>query len=100
MPCEKTTKDGKVRCQGTVAHRGPCFFGGVTLADFDSAEAARMAESDGVRAIAALRGLVEAWSAAPIYVTGEGQMRFLDAVHECECVIDSLPKMTPEKSKT
>lgn len=89
MPCEKTTKDGKVRCQGTVAHRGPCFFGGVTLADFDRAEAA------GVRAIAALRGLVEAWSAAPIYITGEGQIRFLDAVHECECVVDSLPCVTP-----
>ena len=40
--CSKTTKDGKVRCRGSEGHAGPCFLGGVTLADFDrSVEEAR-----------------------------------------------------------
>ena len=39
MKCENTTKDKTVRCQGATGHEGPCFFGGVTLADFDKARA-------------------------------------------------------------
>jgi hypothetical protein len=38
--CAKTTKDGRVRCQGREGHEGGCFFGGVTLADFDRVMAA------------------------------------------------------------
>jgi hypothetical protein len=44
--CEKTTKDGKVRCRGSEGHDGPCFLGGVTLADFDRVAAERRREKD------------------------------------------------------
>ena len=43
--CQNTTKDGKVRCQGSVGHQGAHFFGGVTLADFDTANSARHEEA-------------------------------------------------------
>ena len=33
--CQKTTKNGEVRCQGGEGHQGPCFLGGVLLADFE-----------------------------------------------------------------
>jgi hypothetical protein len=41
MRCEKTTLRGDVQCHGTAGHEGPCFIGGVVLADFDQAEVAR-----------------------------------------------------------
>jgi len=97
--CAKTTKDGKVRCQGREGHEGGCFLGGVTLADFDRASAAREAETSGRVAIETVRKLIDAWQAAPIYVTGEGATRFLDCVHACECLVDSLPPVTPTKDK-
>ena len=39
--CNKKTQDGRVQCQGGDAHEGPCFFGGVTLSDFDHADESR-----------------------------------------------------------
>jgi hypothetical protein len=92
--CEKTTKDGQVRCRGSKGHDGPCFLGGVTLADFDRVAEAKLEETDGRRAIEALRTLVQVWGDGPIYVTGDGATPFLDALHACECVVDSLPPVS------
>ena len=58
--CPKTTKNGEVRCHGGEGHQGPCFLGGVLLADFEPPPDVEMAlcraHAD-LRAVEAIAGI-------------------------------------------
>jgi hypothetical protein len=93
--CPKTTKDGKVRCQGSEGHPSLCFLGGVTLADFDHAADAADAHRRLREGVQTVLDLVEARLSESSCTDPATRHDLREVARLCEIVVPGLVHSDP-----